>query len=77
MNYMPLAFTLGFFEILVLTFMLVLTANQNNKDNRLTNTNYFVSIAVGFIIMVVLALGTGKAVAMSEPTTVEQINKPN
>jgi cytochrome c biogenesis protein CcdA len=79
MNYAPLAFTLGFFEVLVFLYLLFLTIyivtpdNQNDND-KITTTNYLLQVFCGLLLMVALSLGVGKAISMGDNTKVEQEN---
>jgi len=70
MNYIPLIFTLIFFEMLIFTHLLTLTINT-----RVTTTNYLLQVFCGLLLMVCLSLGAGKAIAMGDMgdnTKVEQ-----
>jgi len=69
MNYIPLVFTLVFFEMLVFLHLLFLTTND---DDKITTTNYLLQVFCGLLLMVCLSLGAGKAIAMGDNTKVEQ-----
>lgn len=77
MNYTPLAFTLGFLEVLVFLFMVCTTIwtfsedNQNSKD-KVSTANYFALMACCVILMLGLSLGAGKAFAANDNIKVEQ-----